>query len=441
MMIRVPRAEAPLTFLGVPHSPRTPTPEPSLTILGRKDPNAEREPFLAFMADLPGDQLAPNGAKRLVLRSIPRVDQNATPAHRTNGGPVDRTQPSNLAIVSNDLPRSVMRPALSLHAWRLFLLLCVRATAVGQTERIRMKAKEVKQLFGLTSHSAYKQIEEAGDELMRTVMVKKGAGRTREKFQLVSFARYHDRIGDVELELHPEIEPFVLGLRSHFTRISLSGVLKIHSAPALKFFMLALSWDPRNKGNRAPYHYFDVAAFRDWMGLDPKKKEYQNDAVLAMVFKRAKAHLDRDAELTFEWEPHKVLVTDESTSTRRLRVVGWHVYPVANRPKPKRKRGSPKTAAAAEPPSDGECEVVLRARAAQAMWDEGTEQQQQQWMKYWPADKMPAAQQQGLYFGNNLAEAIAASGDDAALNARLEALGANPSGSDNSDDQTEPLPF
>lgn len=149
--------------------------------------------------------------------------------------------------MSNALVRAGHGLALSekrLVAIAISKLDSVKAPAPGaRVPRINVTAAEYAELAEVASSAAYEALEKAGTALMRDAIsmyepawlsrkkktVKEGAKPTVVKMPWVITSKYVPNEARIEMEFHPDVVPFLLGLKKQFTSYQLKQTSSLRS--------------------------------------------------------------------------------------------------------------------------------------------------------------------------------------------------------------------
>ena len=228
-----------------------------------------------------------------------------------------------LAVVHNELARS--RNDLTAIGLRLVLMLALRAHEDGDFLTHRLRVTEYQRELGLQGKSAYEHLKQVAKELLKTIVeTKNPVEESQTMFQVLSRAKYWNRLGEVELRFHEEMRPLLLELKERFTTIPAEYFFRLRSVYAMKFYMVCRSWNPQT--NRLPQWSMTVKELRRWLDLgEDEYTEVKN--IRVGVLERAKHELDAVADVTFRYEA--VL----EGKGRHARVVAWNFVAVGNTPK------------------------------------------------------------------------------------------------------------
>lgn len=130
--------------------------------------------------------------------------------------------------------------------------------------------KELADLAGIDSSNLYKEVKETTKSLMKKVMsLKPLDGRPGElQIAWLSKARYIDGTGIVELCFDPDLKPYLLQLKAHFTKYPLQDVIRFKSQFSMPIYLLL------KQHLKIGYREFTVDELRQKLGLVGKYAQY-----------------------------------------------------------------------------------------------------------------------------------------------------------------------
>ncbi len=144
--------------------------------------------------------------------------------------------------------------------------------------------------------SQYDQMKKAIADLSKAGMEKKFGKNGFVRYPLFYRIAYDE--GFIEITFHPEVKPFFLDLKEHFTKYNLVEFLMLPSIYSQRIFEILKSW------NGCPEILVPILELQDVLNVPSSlKNDFTN-------FRRRvleKAHLDitKNTSLCYEWEPIK----------------------------------------------------------------------------------------------------------------------------------------
>jgi plasmid replication initiation protein len=176
----------------------------------------------------------------------------------------------NIIRKSNELIEA--RYKLSIAEQRLILLLASEISPDDENfKSYLIKVTDFAKMFGLDSCKAmYKEVQKAAKELVckRLDLSKNG----EEIYTTwLSYVKYIDGSGVINLEFHGSLKPYFLQLKSHFTQYHLNYVMDFKSQYSMRLYEL-LKMDAYKVKNGQFDKYFEVSELRLFLGVD--KKDY-----------------------------------------------------------------------------------------------------------------------------------------------------------------------
>lgn len=111
---------------------------------------------------------------------------------------------------------------------------------------VQLRARDYADLFEVSLDSAYEQLKEGADRLLKTIwtahMVDDQNKQFRRKGQWLSLAEYRDQEGRIDVTFHPHVAPHLLELRSQFTTYKLKQAYALRSIYAWRLQECMESW-------------------------------------------------------------------------------------------------------------------------------------------------------------------------------------------------------
>lgn len=126
----------------------------------------------------------------------------------------------------------------------------------------------------------------------------------------LSSAEYQFKQGYVLLEFSPKLKPYLLQLKSHFTKIDLADTLKLKSVHAIRIFELLLQY--LNIGKRT----ISVDDLRGYCGIEPNEyKDYFD--FKRKVIEKAKQEINTKTDYDVDYE--------EIKESRKVVTIQWTI--------------------------------------------------------------------------------------------------------------------
>jgi len=168
----------------------------------------------------------------------------------------------------------------------------------------RITAKEYSEVFGVDISVAYKQVAEASDDLLRTVITTtKDADGTllpkgrKRKHQWLSHADYADNEAYVDITFHECMDKYLTVLNKRYAELDFERLHGVQSVYTARLWELLIQY--RTDGER----FITVDDFRKWFELG-KKYELYADLKKRVILPAIK-ELEEKADLVIAWEEVK----------------------------------------------------------------------------------------------------------------------------------------
>lgn len=174
------------------------------------------------------------------------------------------------------------------------LLACLFSVVREDDVNFRDMTVSAKSLLDHTGGSDYKTLKISCDKLLNcTLELKLDDTSVNRKYFLFSAIKYED--GKVFAKFHPDIQPFLLGLKSNFTKYDLQEFLKLPSIYSQKIFEYLKSWE--NCMERIE----DLEAIYALLGIPEYIRANFRD-FRCRILNKAHQDISRLTSLRYEWE-------------------------------------------------------------------------------------------------------------------------------------------
>jgi plasmid replication initiation protein len=174
------------------------------------------------------------------------------------------------------------------------VLACLFSTVREDDANFQDLTVSAKSILAHTGGSDYKTLKISCDKLLHCILEQKPDDKSEfRKYRLFSAMGYED--GRVFVKFHPDIKPFLLGLRSNFMEYDLQEFLRLPSIYSQKLFEYLKSWDDcveRIEDLKAIYALLGIpeyirANFRDFR---------------CRILDKAHQDISKLTSLRYEWE-------------------------------------------------------------------------------------------------------------------------------------------
>ena len=188
-------------------------------------------------------------------------------------------------VKSNDLVEVRYRLSLQESHVVLWLLTQIKPDDEGFKTH-QLKVEDFANMAGLRVDSQYEELKKTTLRLMQRVMQIRDPNKKKLiQVSWLSSAVYEDGRGSVALRFDPELKPYLLQLKSQFTKIDIADTMKFKSVYAVRIFELLVQHASIGKRGTS------IDELRAWCGI--KKTEYALYADLKRdVINRAKTEIN-----------------------------------------------------------------------------------------------------------------------------------------------------
>ena len=211
---------------------------------------------------------------------------------------IKTSQSNHFVVKSNDLVEARYR--LSLQESHVVLWLLTQISYDDEDFKLHsMKISDFAKMVGLRVDGQYDELQKITERLMKRVLKIRELNKKRLiQVSWLSAAIYEEGRGYVSLRFDPALKPYLLQLKSHFTKINIADTMKFKSIYAVRIFELLLQYEPIGKRE------ISIDEIRDCCGI--KKDEYELYAHLkSRVLNRAKTEINAKTDYEVDYKEIK----------------------------------------------------------------------------------------------------------------------------------------
>jgi plasmid replication initiation protein len=217
-------------------------------------------------------------------------------------------QKSNGYIVqSNRLIEAHYR--LTLQEKRLVLWL-IQSIGKDDTDfkKYQLKITDFAEMLELNPKTQYKEMRRITKALInRSIEIEDKENNVITQMAWLCFARWEPKKGICSLQFHPELKPYLLQLKGHFTKIGFADLLNLKSVYSVRIFELLVQYEYYGKRNISIYY------LRSCLGI--QKGEYPFYANFKQrIIDKAKYEINNKTEYEIDYteikESRKVVGID-----------------------------------------------------------------------------------------------------------------------------------
>ena len=211
----------------------------------------------------------------------------------------NKSQKSDQFVVkSNDLVEARYR--LSLQESHMVLWLLTKIRPEDEDFKLHsMKVSDFANMVGVKVDGQYGELLKITERLMKRVM-KIYESETKEWLQVswLSSARYKTKQGIVSLRFDPALKPYLLQLKSHFTKIDIVDTMRFKSAYSVRLFELLSQYAAVGKREMS------LNELRAWCGIEKTEHSLYGD-LKRTVINRSKTEINAKTEYEVDYEEIK----------------------------------------------------------------------------------------------------------------------------------------
>jgi plasmid replication initiation protein len=227
--------------------------------------------------------------------------------------------PRKYIVKSNSLVEARYRLSLQESKIILWLLTQIRPDDEDFKSH-QMTISEFSKMIGVEVDNQYSKLRDVTQNLMRRILnIYEPEKNEWLQVAWLSSARYQGKKGIVILKFDPELKPYLLQLKSHFTKLDIVDTMKLKSVHSIRMFELLLQY--LTIGNRK----MTLEDLRAWCGI--QKDEYNLYAdVKRYVINRAKTEITAKTEYEIDYqeikESRKVVAIQWTIKKKRIQPEG-----------------------------------------------------------------------------------------------------------------------
>ncbi|KIX33511.1 replication protein [Burkholderia pseudomallei] len=168
-------------------------------------------------------------------------------------------------------------------------------------QTVKLTAMEYAEAFAVTLNTAYEQLQAGAEALQQPkVIVERPTQRgiVREVRSWIITGKYAKGEGSVEVRWHPDLVPFLFGLRKEFTTYKLKHAAAFRSIYTWRIFECLKSW--QGKGSWTP----SIDEFHDATEPSPTARANFKELRLRVIEPAVKELREKNG-LLLEWTPVK----------------------------------------------------------------------------------------------------------------------------------------
>lgn len=215
-----------------------------------------------------------------------------------------------LVIQHNHLIEARYR--LSLQEKRVVLWLLTQIKPDDEDFKLhKLEIIEFSKMVGLKSTGQYTELQNVTGNLIKRVF-KIHESRKQEIIQIswLSAAKYQIGKGHVLLEFSPQLKPYLLQLKSHFTKLSIVDIMQLNSIYSMRFYELLKQYESIKKRT------VNIKDLREYCGIaETEYIKYNN--FKRNVLERAKKEINEKTDIVIDYR--------EIKESRKITTIEWTI--------------------------------------------------------------------------------------------------------------------
>lgn len=206
------------------------------------------------------------------------------------------TSEKELEIIKKDNRLIQARYRVGLHEQRILyaVLGAIRVDDKG-FDTYTIDLRQLAQLHGITaSNDLYRQIQEAAEQLLVTIVDISMGNRTR-KTTWLNYVDYVAGEAELKVTIHEKLKPYLLQLKANFTQYQLAAVANFKNSYSIRFYELLKMRQNMGKGGLFFIEY-SLLELKELLGIPLDEYQYTKD-LRVRVIKPALDEIDAQTDL------------------------------------------------------------------------------------------------------------------------------------------------
>ena len=206
------------------------------------------------------------------------------------------TSEKELEIIKKDNRLIQARYRVGIHEQRILyaVLGAIRVDDKG-FDTYTIDLRQLAQLHGITaSNDLYRQIQEAAEQLLVTIVDISMGNRTR-KTTWLNYVDYVAGEAELKVTIHEKLKPYLLQLKANFTQYQLAAVANFKNSYSIRFYELLKMQQNMGKGGQFFIEY-SLLELKELLGIPLDEYQYTKD-LRVRVIKPALDEIDTQTDL------------------------------------------------------------------------------------------------------------------------------------------------
>jgi plasmid replication initiation protein len=230
--------------------------------------------------------------------SIPTIIKNIKVVKNTKNKKKEIDLPPSVVVFQhNNLVEA--RYSLTLQEKKIILWLTSQIQPSDKDfKKHTLSVKDFMNLLDLKGNANYKELQKITLGLMKKVLVIREPDlKITTQVSWLNSARYEEGEGFIKLGFAPEMHPFLLNLKNHFTSIKLSDLMQFSSIHAIRIYELLKQYE--SIGERT----MNIEEIKECCGVAKKLIRYSDFEKKILLI--AKREINEKSDIRFEFERKK----------------------------------------------------------------------------------------------------------------------------------------
>lgn len=202
---------------------------------------------------------------------------------------------NSLVVKSNRLVEASYK--LDLQEQRIILLMASMVKREDKDFQLyRINIKDFSELIGVKNTALYTEIKQITKKIQERVLVIKEPDGRELQIGWLSSAEYFKKQGYVELEFSPKLKPYLLEIKTTYTKYQLKNIAGLKSSYSIRIYELLKQY------TKIGERLFTIEEFKRILGIKPDSYKNYGD-LNRRIIKKAEKELSQKTDISFTVKP------------------------------------------------------------------------------------------------------------------------------------------
>ncbi|GAB6440862.1 hypothetical protein bcgnr5372_64900 [Bacillus luti] len=182
----------------------------------------------------------------------------------------------------------------------------------------KLPIKNYCEMLGIQSKNQYSRLKEVTENLMKQTVAIKDENNNYGHFAWVTYVRYLEGKGLIEIQVSPLLKPYLLNLKNDYTEYSLKNILNLKHSQSIRLYELLKQHEKNGTC------YFHVDELIKKLGLGQTSYERHFGSFKKRVLEPAQAEIKTHTDIHFEFY--------ETKTNKKVNTVSFNIFTKSSKP-------------------------------------------------------------------------------------------------------------